>query len=263
MSHQATTWVMEFSESRLSHRLVLGAIAHRVSNDNGEAFPSVSTIARESRLSESAVHASLGRLRQMGELEIEVGTSEYGTNIYRMPKFLSWYLTLHAAERGPKPVPRKRRFRTPGVQSTLEMTPESAPEPSVGTINKPSKPPAASQPGDPRHQPFIEFASEAYRTRFGQHPTWSGKDFRNVSDLLGRAPHLAAEELCRRFTNYLASTDPFITRNGYSLAIFCMRFDALCNGPIIQQGGKTSGNGKINADERTRNNLAAAGFPVD
>jgi hypothetical protein len=146
VSHQATTWVMEFSESRLSDRLVLLAIAHRVSNDNGEAFPSVRTIARESRLSESSVHAAERRLSTRGELEIEVGASEYGTNIYRMPKFLSWFLTLHGPQVGAKSVPHKRRSCTPGVQTTFEMRPQSAPEPSE-TIREPEE----SFPSNPHH----------------------------------------------------------------------------------------------------------------
>ena len=94
MSHQATTWVMEFSRSRLSDRLVMLSIAHHISNDTGEAFPSVATIARESNISESQVHASLRKNRTTGELDFSVAASQYGTNIYRMPKFLDWHASI-------------------------------------------------------------------------------------------------------------------------------------------------------------------------
>jgi hypothetical protein len=94
--------------------------------------------------------------------------------------------------------------------------------------------------GDPRHYPFVEFAADSFRVKFGQHPTWSGKDFRNLSELLRRAPDVAAEELCRRFTHYLASTDPFIKKHGYNLSTFCEFFDGLIEGPIL--GGRDGTN---------------------
>ena len=145
MSHQATTWVMEFSESRLADRLVLGAIAHRVSNDNGEAFPSVKTIAHEANVSESSVHASLKSLKELGELEIDRGASKYGTNVFRMPKFMAWMEALHVSGSGvmggsksvPLPKPRGSNPRSRGVQSLGAKGTNPAPEPS-GTVIEPS-----------------------------------------------------------------------------------------------------------------------------
>jgi hypothetical protein len=98
MSHQATTWVIEFSESRLADRLVLLAIAHRVSNDSGVAFPSIDTICREANLSERQVKYSIKRLEKMGELKVERSGSELGTNLYRMPKFTEWMQCLHSVK---------------------------------------------------------------------------------------------------------------------------------------------------------------------
>lgn len=101
MSHQATTWVMEFSEARLADRLVLGAIAHRISNDDGDAWPSIKRIMHESRLSERQVYESLKTLVLMGEIFIREEPSERGTNRYHMPKFLTWVQTLHPAQSAP------------------------------------------------------------------------------------------------------------------------------------------------------------------
>lgn len=153
MSHQATTWVMEFSQSRLADRLVLGAIAHRISNDNGEAFPSIATIAREANVSESSVHASLKELRETGELEVEASASKLGTNVYRMPKFLSWMGELHSDRGGAKSAPLGRRaVCTGGVQNTGERGPKSAPEPSV-TIIEPSGSAPSNAAVELREQP--------------------------------------------------------------------------------------------------------------
>lgn len=142
MSHQATTWVMEFSKSKLASRLVLLAIAHRISNDSGEAFPSVRTIEREANLSESAVHGALRNLVELGELEIDRGTSRLGTNIYRMPRFKLWIETIHqrtGAEFAPPT--RRRQVQRRGAGS--------GPEPSLGTIKEPSENLAAASRPDP------------------------------------------------------------------------------------------------------------------
>lgn len=169
MSHQATTWVMEFSQSRLADRLVLGAIAHRISNDNGEAFPSIATIAREANVSESSVHASLKKLREIGELEVEASASRLSTNVYRMPKFLSWMAELHSERGGAKSVPpSKRPVCTGGVQNTGERGAKPAPEPSV-TIIEPSGSAPSSPAVDSREQPRSKSRNGADQ--------YSGNDF--------------------------------------------------------------------------------------
>lgn len=121
MSNQATTWVLEFSESRGADRLVLFAIAHRVSNDDGQAFPSVKRIAREANLSERAVHYSIEALVKAGELEVQTNASRYGTNLYSLPKFNAWVQTLH---------PPGCKLRQKGVQTTTQRGAQFAPESS-------------------------------------------------------------------------------------------------------------------------------------
>ena len=120
---------MEFSEATLADRLVLGAIAHRVSNDNGEAFPSVETIAREARVSERTVQYSIESLKAIGELEVDLQSSPLGTNTYRLPKFHAWVQTLH-----PGGVQNVRR----GVQKRRQGVQAIAPEPSLEPSSEPS-----------------------------------------------------------------------------------------------------------------------------
>jgi hypothetical protein len=110
---------------------------------------------------------------------------------------------------------------------------------------KEETPAAKSAAGDSLHYQFVEFAAESFHAAFGQHPAWGPKDFRNLKELLARAPHLTMEELKRRFTDYLASTTSFITDNGYNLSVFCMRFDALLKGPIFMNGGSNHGTKKL------------------
>jgi len=103
----------------------------------------------------------------------------------------------------------------------------------------------------------VILATETFRQKFGCLPTWGKKDFKNLSDLLKRSA--GNDDLERRWTHYLASTENFIVKNGYSLAIFCYRFDALRDGPMLQTRSRHHGW----TEEDTRANLAAAGFDVD
>lgn len=134
MSHQATTWVMEFSQSRLADRLVLGAIAHRISNDDGEAFPSIKKIGREANICERQVYDSITSLVEMGELEVREDRSKYNTNVYFMPRFHVWMQGLHPAQSAPTPpaIHSKRVHSIPKnpAQNADELSVELSLEPS-------------------------------------------------------------------------------------------------------------------------------------
>jgi hypothetical protein len=110
-------------------------------------------------------------------------------------------------------------------------------------------------PADPRFQPFVDFAFAAFNVKHGQKPVWLAKDYRALRDLLGKAPSLALSELHSRWENYLQSTEPFTAKQGWSLTYFCSNVDKFLTGPIL-----AAGKGGINADQRTRDNLRAAGF---
>jgi hypothetical protein len=254
---------MEFSESRLADRLVLGAIAHRVSNDSGEAYPSVPTIAREANVSESTVYESLQNLFELGELEWEKAASPLGTNLYRLPKFKAWMETLHPPKSGGG---RGSEVWKHPLRSSEKPPPKFGGESSVNhqkaTIR--GKTSAASPPGDPRHRVFVEFAKETFKAKHDGHaPAWNGRDYGRLADLLKRDSDLQIEEMRRRWTHFVSSPQPFIQDQGDSLAFFCSRFDSFIDGPLFAApvGGK-NGNGKISAAEqgqRTGRNLAAAG----
>jgi hypothetical protein len=52
---------------------------------------------------------------------------------------------------------------------------------------------------------------------------------------------LDAAELERRFQNFLASTEVFIQKQGYSLAHFCTHVDSFLTGPILGPRKATHG----------------------
>ena len=104
MSWHASSWASWYSESRLSDRLVMLIVAHHVSDDEGEAHPSIDTICRETRLGRSTVVESIYSLARMGELTITRGGRFRGdSNSYTLPKFNLWVQSLNpkASVKGP------------------------------------------------------------------------------------------------------------------------------------------------------------------
>lgn len=255
---------MEFSDSRLADRLVLGAIAHRVSNDSGEAYPSIPTIAREANVSESTVYESLANLRGLGELEVDTASSPLGTNVYRLPKFRSWMDSLHPPKSGGG---RGSEVRKHPLRSSEKPPPKSGGEPSLNHQKKPSgeKTLPASPAGSALHRRFVQFAKESFKAKHDGHsPTWNGRDYGRLATLLKQHPDLQIEETQRRWEHFLASPQPFIRDQGDSLAFFCTNFDRFIDGPLFATpvGGK-NGRAKLNIDEqneRTRRLCTAAGF---
>lgn len=124
MSVQALSWVFEHSESRLADRHVLLSIANHARSDGAGAWPSVSTIVRESKVSETQVHRSIRSLQALGELFVDVGAGPKGTNLYTISKMMGCYIG------------------TPGVPFDAERgakrEDQLAPEPSL-TVLEPSK----------------------------------------------------------------------------------------------------------------------------
>lgn len=85
MSVQAMSWVIEKSLQKGSNLLVLLMIANHAHTDGAGAFPSIATLARESRLSERGVHYILAKLERSSELVIERDAGPRGTHLYSLP----------------------------------------------------------------------------------------------------------------------------------------------------------------------------------
>ena len=79
-----TRRVWEHSRAKGADRLVLLAIAEHSNDDGRGAWPSVTTLARFSLLSDRQVRLSLRKLERTGELVTERGAGTRGTNLYRI-----------------------------------------------------------------------------------------------------------------------------------------------------------------------------------
>ena len=84
MSIRVMSQVWEHSHATGGQLLVLLAIAD-FSNDDGEAWPSVPTLAKKARISERHTQRVVKQLKAMGELVVDSKASgQWGTNIYRI-----------------------------------------------------------------------------------------------------------------------------------------------------------------------------------
>lgn len=81
MSIKCVGWVLEHSETRLSDRLVLLALADYAHDDGGMAFPAVGTLAHKARVSKTGCRKCLRRLEEAGEI-MATGITRHGTVIY-------------------------------------------------------------------------------------------------------------------------------------------------------------------------------------
>jgi helix-turn-helix protein len=124
MSVQAISWVIEKSQHSLGSLLVLFMIANHAKSDGTGAWPSVSTLAKEARLSERQVRYCLRKLERSGELQTQIKAGPYGTNTYSLPCMVG----ANIAPPGAVSDMRRGNLRQQEGQS-------SAPEPSL-TVSK-------------------------------------------------------------------------------------------------------------------------------
>lgn len=86
MSVSGTAWVWEHSRSQGSARLVLLAIADRVNETTGTAWPSLADLAKRTRLGRRTVQTAIRELEGLGELKVEPGGGRGHCHIYRLPE---------------------------------------------------------------------------------------------------------------------------------------------------------------------------------
>lgn len=90
-SVQAISWVIEHSKHKGSSFVVLLMIANHARSDGTGAWPSIPTLAKESRMSQRAVQYTIKRLIRTThtippELSVETGKGPHGTNLYSLTR---------------------------------------------------------------------------------------------------------------------------------------------------------------------------------
>lgn len=155
-----------------------------------------------------------------------------------------------------------KRAKT-GEQECEHKGEQKASQKILDTRDKRQRPAAkTAPPADPRHKEAFDSCFEAYRVRFGVVPTWAGREAKTLQGFLREHSSIPAEEIARRYRNLLDSTDRWHGEKHGSLAHLLSNFDVFADGPILAapQKGGSDGKPRINPEQRTRDNLRAAGL---
>ena len=83
---------------------------------------------------------------------------------------------------------------------------------------------------------FTATAVSTFKQRIGFKPSWGEKDFVQLASLMRRHLELPESEFEVRWDRYLTDTDAFVIEQGYSLALFCSKFDSYIKHPPLVRG---------------------------
>lgn len=123
-------WVIENSEHGLGSFIVLLMIANYAKSDGSGAWPSIATIAKDSRLSETQTHRCIRKLQLSGELQVQVAAGPRGTNLYRLPMMRRFSRGSHlagvggaieASQMAPEPLGTKERTSLPSASGGKQV----------------------------------------------------------------------------------------------------------------------------------------------
>lgn len=128
MSIHAISWVLKHSGATGSERLVLIALADKSEDDGSNCFPSVATLAQESRCSRRTVQSSLRKLEAAGRIRANGKGSKGQTN---------WTVVMQEGAQDSHPLnggadhnEGGRNLRPEGAQSQRPNHPDPSIEPS-------------------------------------------------------------------------------------------------------------------------------------
>lgn len=178
MSIKVMNWVWDYSPAKGTELLMLLAIADNAADDGANAFPSVSTLARKTRLDERTVQRIVRKLAHQEQLLVE---ERGGREANRYTVLMREELSTPPANRRPRQRAAGGTRAAPGVTQLRHPTPGTAtpPEPP-GTVLEPS-----SSPGDAESLRLVESEVEAAE---------SAKDIDAVLNGLGPAWQLTPKQ---------------------------------------------------------------------
>lgn len=137
------TWVLEDAPiprdaaDAASLTLVLIGLANHADRDGRHAFPSVATLAHYVRLSERTVQRALGRLEELGLIELgnQRIVAAHVDRPDRRPRV--WNLQMKRGDSSDTPLPNGVTGTTNGVTAATERGVTVSPEPSLNRTDEP------------------------------------------------------------------------------------------------------------------------------
>jgi hypothetical protein len=131
MAIEVQNRVWEHSRAKGTELLLLIKIAD-YANEQGLAFPSVTTLAKKIRMSERSTQYALAKLQELGELQVMRNAGPHGCNLYRV------HIGEGAKFAGVKLASGVQPASLGGEAGCTEGVKPIAPKPSL-TINEPSE----------------------------------------------------------------------------------------------------------------------------
>jgi len=212
------TQVWEHSQATGGQLLVLLAIAD-FADDHGKAWPSVSTLAKKSRITKRHTQKAIKQLKDMGELVVDQGASgHWGTNLYR--------ITLK-----PKGVSKCHQGgeleATGGVASDAKGGELEATQSVINRHknHRVRKTPSLNNP-DSRIKEFFTWWDIEYRRRIGEpYVINGGKDGALIKNLLRT---FDLPKLQKYALGFLDSKDSWVQEHGgYTIGVFASQINKL------------------------------------
>jgi hypothetical protein len=238
------SWVIEKSRHKGSEFVVLLMIANHAHSDGTGAWPAFETLARESRITGRHVARTIKKLVASGELHAQSKAGPNGSNLYSLPGLrrstddkLSVMTSCQTDKHdSPHGQIQQREADICGPQMSDEPSLTVKEEPSG---NQKSAPTSGAPPAPAERRPSLAAFS-------GAHLTVSEKQDR----LLGEAfPWVDRASEYRKADAWL---EAHVNRRPRRVAAFVHNWLLKVEAP----SGK--GKGAINAEERTRSNIATA-----
>lgn len=137
------TWVWNHSPVGGNDLLTLLAIADNAADDGTNAWPSLATLARKTRLEDRSVRRIIRRLEQGQHVLVDVGAGPRGTNRYTVVMTPDNLSPGHDGPRTAPPQPRTPMSPPPGHSSVRRTSLTSIERPRT---RSPQGMPSAAQP---------------------------------------------------------------------------------------------------------------------
>lgn len=152
----------------------------------------------------------------------------------------------------------KKRWHKPGLSQAI-ASPHPHPQPQPRPQEEKNPAAKTAPPADLRHKVVVDLCFEAYRAHYGVAPTWGSREGNALKRFLMEHASIPAEEITRRYKNFLNTRERYHAEKHGSLCHLLGNFDTFADGPVPE---RINGNAKprVSADQRTRDNLRAAGL---
>lgn len=227
MSVRVMAWVWEHSRAEPTDRLVLLAIADAANDHGAEAYPSMATLTKKTRLAERSVQRAIKRLSDLGELVVKPNAGPRGTNRYRIT------MTPGAESPPPQSHPRPKDTPSGGRGATESPDPRHSdtgtpvtvtPEPS-STHPEPSEEPSSSEPASrPDVEAICLHLADWIERNGSKRPTIT-KAWRDAARLMLDRDDRTAEQVMRAID--WCQQDEFWRANVLSMPTLRKQYDRL------------------------------------